>query len=104
MGDGKASLAPLAALGPHKKRGARTRVIVDNIFISTCRDGPAVSLKGSPTVSPTTAAPWVGFLVLVPSAAVKYFPPWAPVSMYFFALSQAPPALFKKSAMRMPAM
>ena len=29
------SLAPLAALEPYKKRGARTRVIVDNIFIST---------------------------------------------------------------------
>jgi len=30
-------------------------------------------------------------------------PPRTPVSMYFFALSQAPPAVFRKSAMRIPA-
>ena len=36
--------------------GASTSVIVASSLISTCSDGPAVSLKGSPTVSPTTAA------------------------------------------------
>ena len=39
--------------------GASTSVIVLSSLISTCSDGPAVSLKGSPTVSPTTAAAWV---------------------------------------------
>ena len=40
----------------HKNSGARTKVIVLRSLINTWRDGPAVSLKGSPTVSPTTAA------------------------------------------------
>src|SRR6059058_1710628 len=43
--------------------------------------GPAVSLFGSPTVSPVTAAACVS----VP------LPPRLPSSMYFLALSQAPP-------------
>src|SRR5439155_24634272 len=37
-------------------KGASTRVIVLSSLISTWSDGPAVSLKGSPTVSPTTLA------------------------------------------------
>src|SRR3954447_27080067 len=43
--------------------------------------GPAVSLYGSPTVSPVTDAAW----------ASEPFPPYAPSSIDFFALSQAPP-------------
>src|SRR6185295_13137427 len=43
--------------------------------------GPAVSLYGSPTVSPVTAALW----------ASEPLPPKWPSSMYFLALSQAPP-------------
>src|SRR5215210_9342874 len=43
--------------------------------------GPAVSLYGSPTVSPVTAAAW----------ASEPFPPKAPSSIIFLALSQAPP-------------
>ena len=43
--------------------------------------GPAVSLNGSPTVSPVTDAAW----------ASDPFPPNAPSSMSFFALSHAPP-------------
>src|SRR6186997_1324164 len=43
--------------------------------------GPAVSLYGSPTVSPVTAAAW----------ASEPLPPKAPSSISFFALSQAPP-------------
>src|SRR5213078_113256 len=43
--------------------------------------GPAVSLYGSPTVSPVTAAAW----------ASEPLPPKAPSSIIFFALSQAPP-------------
>ena len=38
--------------------GARTSVIVARSLTRTCSDGPAVSLNGSPTVSPTTAAAW----------------------------------------------
>ena len=40
------------------KSGASTSVIVASSLTSTCSDGPAVSLNGSPTVSPTTAAVW----------------------------------------------
>src|SRR6476619_1276928 len=43
--------------------------------------GPAVSLYGSPTVSPVTDAAW----------ASEPFPPYRPSSIDFFALSQAPP-------------
>ena len=43
--------------------------------------GPAVSLYGSPTVSPVTDAAW----------ASEPLPPNAPSSISFFALSQAPP-------------
>ena len=45
--------------------------------------GPAVSLNGSPTVSPITAALWLS----------DPFPPKCPSSTYFFALSHAPPEL-----------
>ena len=51
-------------------------------LIRMLRLGPEVSLKGSPTVSPTTAALW----------AAEPLPPWWPSSMYFLALSQLPPA------------
>ncbi len=36
--------------------GAITSATTDINFINIFNDGPAVSLKGSPTVSPTTAA------------------------------------------------
>ena len=54
--------------------------------------GPAVSLKGSPTVSPTTAA----------LCGSEPLPPRFPDSMYFLALSQAPPALAMKMARQKP--
>ena len=41
---------------PYRNNGANTSVTVASSLISTCSDGPAVSLNGSPTVSPTTAA------------------------------------------------
>src|SRR6202040_940408 len=50
------------------------------ILISGFTAGPAVSLYGSPTVSPVTAA----------LCASDPLPPWWPSSMYFFALSHAP--------------
>src|SRR6185437_13195639 len=54
--------------------------------------GPAVSLYGSPTVSPVTAALW----------ASEPLPPWCPSSMYFLALSQAPPPEVIEMATKMP--
>ena len=54
--------------------------------------GPEVSLKGSPTVSPTTAA----------LCCSEPLPPWWPDSIYFLALSQAPPALDINTAMAKP--
>ena len=62
------------------------RINSDTRFItlmSGLSAGPAVSLNGSPTVSPMTAALW----------ASEPLPPSWPSSMYFLALSQAPPAL-----------
>ena len=55
-------------------------------------EGPAVSLNGSPTVSPITAA----------LCASLPFPPSLPASTYFFALSQSPPALDINRARRRP--
>lgn len=65
----------------------------DNMAISLIRmlrEGPEVSFKGSPTVSPTTAALWIyePFLTTAPLSSLI-----APLSMYFLALSQAPPVL-----------
>jgi len=54
--------------------------------------GPAVSLKGSPTVSPTTVALWTS----VP------LPPRKPSSTFFLALSQLAPALAMKTASNCP--
>jgi len=39
-------------------KGANTNVKVLSNLMSTWSDGPAVSLNGSPTVSPTTEALW----------------------------------------------
>jgi hypothetical protein len=36
--------------------GAKTKAVVDIVVIMTCSEGPAVSLNGSPTVSPVIAA------------------------------------------------
>lgn len=38
------------------KSGASTREVVASSLMSTCTEGPAVSFRGSPTVSPTTDA------------------------------------------------
>ena len=69
---------------------------IDTIDMSLIRmfsDGPEVSLNGSPTVSPTTVALW----------ASEPLPPILPSSMYFFALSHAPPELAMKTANTKPA-
>ena len=62
------------------------------ILIIGLTAGPAVSLYGSPTVSPVTAALW----------ASEPLPPWFPSSMYFYALSQAPPPAVIETATNNP--
>ena len=63
-------------------RPAITMLTIDMSLIRMLRDGPDVSLNGSPTVSPTIVALW----------ANEPFPPKFPSSIFFLALSQAPPA------------
>ena len=76
------------------KSGAVTKATVDKSLITQCKEGPTVSLKGSPTVSPVTDA----------LCASLPFPPYlcSPVSTSFFALSHAPPALFRKRLINSP--
>src|SRR3954467_2206070 len=61
-------------------------------FSSGLIEGPAVSLNGSPTVSPMTVAAW----------ASDPLPPWWPSSTSFLALSQAPPELARNTAISVP--
>lgn len=70
-----------------KNNGANTSDTIVINLIRILMDGPDVSLKGSPTVSPTTAA----------LCASLPFPLWCPSSIYFLALSHAPPALEHKN-------
>ena len=60
-------------------------------------DGPDVSLKGSPTVSPVTDALCASDPLNVISPLIS-----TPASKDFFALSHAPPALFWKIAHKTP--
>lgn len=53
------------------KTGAKTMQTMLMSLIRMFSAGPLVSLQGSPTVSPITAAAWVGFLE--PSAS--FLPP-----------------------------
>ena len=62
------------------------------ILIKGFTAGPAVSLYGSPTVSPVTAA----------LCASDPLPPKWPSSMYFLALSQAPPPVVMEMATNRP--
>src|SRR5690606_16434797 len=73
-------------------KGTKTKLKIAMSFIRMLSEGPDVSLNGSPTVSPTTAA----------LCASEPLPPCAPVSMYCFALSQAPPELEDDRAMTTP--
>ena len=66
---------------PHKQRGQQGKIPAKPLVICVLMDGPAVSLNGSPTVSPMTAALWASlplppslpglhvFLGIVPQAA-----------------------------------
>src|SRR5262245_59012778 len=73
-------------------RGTISSATMLMILISGFTAGPAVSLYGSPTVSPVTAALW----------ASEPLPPWWPSSMYFLALSQAPPPVVIEIATNRP--
>merc|ERR1712072_299813 len=72
--------------------GDRVRETMDMSLIKIFRAGPLVSLKGSPTVSPTTTA----LCRMVPLLFLS-------VSTNFLALSQAPPALDIVTARMKPA-
>src|SRR5690606_30658 len=78
--------------GDQTKAEAKIRATIVITLMRMFMEGPEVSLKGSPTVSPTTAA----------LCGSEPLPPWAPASMYFLALSQAPPALAMKMASAKP--
>ena len=56
-------------------------------FINMFKEGPLVSFKGSPTVSPITAALCSSLFFFLTSPLTIS----CPDSMYFLALSQAPP-------------
>src|SRR5271169_4656100 len=78
--------APL--ISPHRARiASSSRATMLVILIAGLTAGPAVSLYGSPTVSPVTAALCASepFTHLTPSLSMK------PSSKLFLALSQAPP-------------
>lgn len=60
--------------------------------------GPLVSFKGSPTVSPITAALWI----YVPFVTLSPFKTMKPPSIYFLALSQAPPVFEAEIAICTP--
>ena len=72
---------------------AITILTIDISFMRMLSDGPEVSLNGSPTVSPTMVALWHS----------EPLPPKLPSSIYFFALSHAPPAFAMKTASVNPA-
>src|SRR3990167_2759058 len=74
------------------RSATRSRATMLRIFIIGLIAGPAVSLYGSPTVSPVTAA-W---------CAKLFLPPKWPDSMYFFALSHAPPPFVMEMATKRP--
>ena len=78
--------------------GVKTIATMLISLIRMLSEGPQVSLQGSPTVSPITAALCAGFLL--PSS--RNLPPKFPFSICFLALSQAPPALFSMQASANP--
>src|SRR5476649_707912 len=75
-------------------KGTSNKATMLMILISGLTAGPAVSLYGSPTVSPVTAA----------LCASDPLPPKCPSSIYFLALSQAPPPVVIDMATNRPVM
>jgi len=70
------------------KNGVKTNDKIAESLIKILSDGPEVSFNGSPTVSPITAALWTSVFLpkTLPSSSMNL-----PFSIYFLALSQAPP-------------
>jgi len=62
------------------------------------REGPEVSLSGSPTVSPITAALCSSDPLSLTTPSTSYYPD----SIYFLGLSQAPPELADEVAIHTP--
>lgn len=81
-----------------EKYWQKTSDKMDINFIKMFRLGPEVSLRGSPTVSPTTAALWISLPLFTTDPICRI----SPASMYFFALSQAPPVLEAEIAIWTP--
>jgi hypothetical protein len=77
-----------------QKNSQKTNERMAISLIKILREGPEVSFKGSPTVSPMTAALCSSdpFFLITPSIT-SY-----PDSIYFLALSQAPPVLLAEIA------
>ena len=91
------------------KRGAKTTERMAMSFIRMLSAGPDVSLSGSPTVSPVTAALKIcDFLVATlplmttSGSSLAMSSSIAPFEMYFFALSHAPPVLEAEMAIWTP--
>ena len=80
------------------KKLTNTNERIAESLIRMFRDGPLVSFKGSPTVSPITAAACSLDPFFLTSPLTKSLPD----SMYFFALSQAPPVFDEDMAIWTP--
>ena len=80
------------------KKVAKTNENMAESLTKMFKDGPLVSFKGSPTVSPMTAALCSGEPFLLTSPLTENYPD----SMYFLALSQAPPELAEDTAIEHP--
>ena len=76
----------------------KTRLVIAISLIRMFIDGPLVSFKGSPTVSPITDALCASECLPTLYPSTIRFPP----SIYFLALSQAPPVFEKEIAIYMP--
>ena len=86
-------LTPYSLLRCYRKNhGASTKLTTLISLMRMFMAGPLVSLNGSPTVSPTTAA----------LCGSEPLPPRMPPSIIFLALSHAPPALAMKMAWKRP--
>ena len=87
------------------KNVPKTREVIADNLMRMLIEGPDVSFNGSPTVSPTTAALCASecFLKTYNSSPSSSSPSFSfetfvPASIYFFALSQAPPVLENENA------
>ncbi len=85
----------------------KIRAVIDISFIQTFIAGPLVSLRGSPTVSPQTAAvcsisPFLTIDPSLPGLRNSSGRKRLPASTYFFALSHAPPVLEAENAIYIP--